>query len=182
MNLQILYKYRGVLPFILFSILLSTPGHVSMDRWFYLLVAGSLALRVWCRTYIGEHSRGSKFQAPRLIREGPYSLSRNPLYIANLLMGLSMIRLSGVSLGMQMGSFLLLTLQYGLLGYGENIFLKSRFGDEYIQWSAHTPMWIGNFRFVKGIRKQSILNAFLADGSTWFFQSIMIIMMMLIKN
>ncbi|MEZ4386941.1 MAG: isoprenylcysteine carboxylmethyltransferase family protein [Candidatus Krumholzibacteriia bacterium] len=55
----------------------STVGPVFALVGLFLMAAGILG-RLWCTLYIGGHKRDT------LVTEGPYSLCRHPLYLANL--------------------------------------------------------------------------------------------------
>ena len=59
------------------------------------MVAGE-AIRFWCQQYIGGASR-TRGASPgaALVSCGPYSMVRNPLYVANLLLTLGTASLSG---------------------------------------------------------------------------------------
>lgn len=77
----------------------------------------------------------------RLVTEGPYRFSRNPLYLARLTM------LSGASL--YLGSPGILALTLGLfLGIqffiipGEERRLEERFGEEYVEYRFRVPRWV----------------------------------------
>ncbi|MEW6077824.1 MAG: isoprenylcysteine carboxylmethyltransferase family protein [Thermodesulfobacteriota bacterium] len=83
--------------------------------------------------------------ADALNTSGAYSLTRNPLYLANFI----------VILGVVMYFFLWwLVVMYALAFWlyyeriimAEENFLKNKFGDEYIQWAETTPVFFPAFR------------------------------------
>jgi len=87
------YTYRGFLPVPLFGLvfLAAQPKALSFLVGFALAAAGEGG-RVWALTYIGPKSRAErKTRASRLIREGPFSLVRNPLYVANMMITLGIL-------------------------------------------------------------------------------------------
>ncbi len=103
-----------------------------------LLIVATLG-RVWCTIYVGGWKNNT------LVTEGPYSVSRNPLYLFSFI--------GGVGLGM-VTKHLLLTgvfavlfaLYYPFVVREEEKYLASRFGAEYRDYIARTPRWIPNFR------------------------------------
>ena len=94
--------------------------------------------RTWCTIYIG----GRKNQA--LVTEGPYSISRNPLYF------FSIIGAAGV--GAQMGS-LLAALVCGFVAWAiflwtvrrEEAALSAAFADSYPRYVARVPRFLPDF-------------------------------------
>lgn len=83
----------GLLPFMASSWRDDSWIHLTVEWVGLLLILVAVLGRCWCILYLGGH-KGSN-----LIRQGPYSLSRNPLYL------FSMIAVAGI--GAQSGSLLL---------------------------------------------------------------------------
>ena len=78
----------------------------------------------------------------RVIQEGMFRISRNPIYIGNGLIGIGLTILSGFYLA-PIIFFILFMVQYSLvIAYEENI-LEDRFGDEYRRYKKSVPRWIG---------------------------------------
>jgi len=89
------FKYRGAIgalilaPVVLFTLVSRPP--LPSDSWAHLLVqtigwmlfVTGAALRFWSTLYLGGRKDAE------LVMEGPYSLCRNPLYLASLLLALS---------------------------------------------------------------------------------------------
>jgi len=98
----------------------------------WLLFIGYLMLRFWATMYIG----GRKDK--QLQTSGPYSISRNPLYLGSLAYGLSIIFfLHSLSL---MAAFLLVTLIYSRwVIKSEEAVLEGKFGDEFRAYCALVP-------------------------------------------
>jgi protein-S-isoprenylcysteine O-methyltransferase Ste14 len=95
--------------------------------------------RVWCLVYSG--GRKNK----KLLSEGPYSVSRNPLYVFSFI--------GSVGLGMAVENPYLagiLALAFGIyypfVVRKEERHLASLFGAEYQHYAARTPRWIPKFR------------------------------------
>lgn len=104
-----------------------TPG--------YLLILAAIGIRLWCTLYIG--SRKSR----RLVTAGPYSMTRNPLYVGSVI--------GAVGVGLQTGM-----VTFALIGGGltalvfawvvgrEEAHLAGLFGDEYAAYCARTPRFL----------------------------------------
>ena len=76
------------------------PGRCTLDEWAgqavsllglplgaswgRRLVATGTALRLWSISYLGRSARTRKDKARRLVTTGPFSLCRNPIYMANM--------------------------------------------------------------------------------------------------
>ncbi len=130
-NLRALaFKYRGGVWTVIFVVILllarPLPGRICTGL--LLVVLGQL-LRFWgvgCITLY----RGDEVKAQRLATWGPYALVRNPLYVANGLLGLGWAWMSGnAATVIFLVSFYVL---YDLLIVPhEEEFLSGKFGQEY---------------------------------------------------
>ncbi len=121
------------------SILFSIPFIISGE-----------AIRIYSLRYSGGFTRSRELNAPSLVKEGPYSITRNPLYLGNLL------NLFGVLLAMWLPliifilSFLILFIIYLLIIISEEKFLEDRFGDKYREYKKNVPrLLINPFKFIK---------------------------------
>lgn len=102
-----------------------------------LLVMICIAGRTWCTLYIGSRKNS------QLITAGPYSMTRNPLYL------FSTIGAAGV--GLMTGSFVV-ALVFGLIAYlilnetarRESVHLRNLFGPDYDAYASRTPMFWPN--------------------------------------
>lgn len=147
------------------------PGDQTHEtvEWF-----GRLALfvcligRTWCSLYIG----GRKIR--ELVRVGPYSISRNPLYF------FSFIGAAGV--GAQTGS-LVVTALFVLLAWAvfrvvvgkEEQLLTSLYGEAYADYLREVPRFVPNFSRWEGqellqVRPDLVVRTFV-DG-LWFLAAI----------
>lgn len=72
---------------------------------------------------------------------GTYSLVRNPLYLGNFLMWLSMAMVTG-SVWFVIAVTLAFWIYYERIMYAEESFLRTRFGDAYLDWASKTPAFV----------------------------------------
>jgi protein-S-isoprenylcysteine O-methyltransferase Ste14 len=131
---------------VLAYVLLASPptflGPLTADlvglAGFFLLAVAALG-RLWCLVFIA----GKKNEI--LLAEGPYSITRNPLYLFTFLgvvgFGLAVENpwLAAV-LGVSFASYYPFTVAH------EEKRLISIFGTEYSRYCARTPRWIPDFR------------------------------------
>lgn len=122
---------------VLFSDSLWASGgllHEGTEMLGYVLIFLCIAGRSWCSLYIGGRKK------IQLIAEGPYSVSRNPLYVFSVL--------GGIGIGLQTGSFGV-GLICGLFAFAifsaviqrEESFLMSRFPAAFAAYAARVPRW-----------------------------------------
>jgi protein-S-isoprenylcysteine O-methyltransferase Ste14 len=140
-------------------------GHRSLEVVGQFLILFGIMGRAWCTMHIG----GKKFT--ELVTVGPFSVSRNPLYVFSLIATL------GASL--QIGSLLFAFLTvfgvwiiFDTTVRKEEAALRSRFGDRYAVYCARTPRygprlssWHGEDSVVVNM---PLLYRTLLDGSLFF--------------
>jgi protein-S-isoprenylcysteine O-methyltransferase Ste14 len=104
------------------------------------LCAVGQALRAWV---LGQVPDGTSGQNERLIAtdlntEGPYALTRNPLYLGNFLItaGLGVVAHDPVLLVLGMGLF---AVQYRAIIAAEEQFLRAKFGRRFDEYAARVP-------------------------------------------
>lgn len=130
---------------IAFVALLLTTGSVwqgtLVGRAMFLvgivLAAAGMLGRVWCLTY------SSGYKSSELVTQGPYSISRNPLYF------FSFVGLVGIGLATETFTLTLLLIAFFALVYpaviaGEEEFLRGRFGEPYGEYCRRTPRFLPN--------------------------------------
>lgn len=127
-------------------LLISAPSHTPggalllFAPWVgYVLVIFGAFGRVYCSSFIG----GRKNEA--IMRAGPYSVVRNPLYV------FSFIATIGIGLQSGMLTFTLLlvgafVLYYPFVVKREENFLSAKFGESYAQYVREVPRWIPNMK------------------------------------
>lgn len=127
-----------VLPFLASSWADASPMHQGVE-WVGLgLIVAAIMGRCWCMLYLG----GNK--GANLIDQGPYSISRNPLYI------FSIMAVAGI--GAQSGS-IVLSLVLALFVYAvfnnvideEERLLRKVFGPHYAEYCVRVPRLFPRF-------------------------------------
>lgn len=112
------------------------------------LIAGSL-LRLWAVSHGGNESRLHRPQTLAPVTNGPYAHVRQPLYMANLLIGAGMILLSDAFLL----AILLLALfawHYSVIIPAEEEFLKEKFGERFAAYCDSVPKCIPRRMLLRG--------------------------------
>ena len=201
---DILYRFRGYILALFAVALLACPAapfpQVSLDALALkgggttcipyigtlLFYALGIALRIRARQFIGQHTRGNTHEAATLVTTGPYAHMRHPLYTSNTYIALGAIFFHlGVS-----GLFLVFIIAIAFFEYAlaraEDRFLEEKFGDTWRAWAQRTPMTTANIealfcRNSGGSPARTVLQAFRADASTWFWFGFFNLIMVLIK-
>ena len=192
----ILYRFRGYI-LALFAVALIAcpaapfPQGKSISEFVPYIAAlfpyaGGIALRVRARQYIGQHTRGSTHTADELVTDGPYAQCRHPLYTSNLFiaLGAASFHLGTNQLFVIFAPALML-FEFAL-ARAEDRFLEEQFGDTWRAWAQRTPMSSANIealfcRNSGDSPARTVLQAFRADASTWFWFVFFNLIMVLIK-
>jgi protein-S-isoprenylcysteine O-methyltransferase Ste14 len=150
-----LFRWRSYIP-----ILFLAPLFLGLSRFTYLggdhdldllweavcLAVAFVGLAIRCHVAghapartSGRNTRGQV--ADRLNKTGMYSVVRNPLYVGNLFMWL------GVGLFLHDALIvavlvLVYWLYYERIVVAEEDFLRDRFGEEFTEWAARTPVFV----------------------------------------
>lgn len=103
---------------------------------FVLLIAGIL-LRIWATASIS-HRKSSE-----LVTSGPYSLSRNPLYLGTLLIVCGFLSFWHSATLLLFAVPPILLYIFGVVPAEERL-LASRFGETFDDYARRTPRWIPN--------------------------------------
>ncbi len=152
-----LFRRRGFLPVFLLAgglgfLSLYLPDHpVSPPLWYEALCLGvslfGLYIRIITIGHTPKHTSGrniKKQKASVLNTTGIYSMVRHPLYLGNFFMWL------GLALFVYHVWFALLAvfifwLYYERIMFAEESFLRQKFGQDYLDWSVHTPAFFPRF-------------------------------------
>ena len=147
-----LFKHRSYLPLTILPLLfysLFTPVVISFNLLFYIglsisLLGECIRIITVAFTPAGTSGRNTKQQqAASLNQTGIYSIVRHPLYLGNFLIFLGPFIFAGniCSIIIFILSF---WIYYERIMYAEELFLISKFGSEYENWSSKTPAFIPN--------------------------------------
>lgn len=103
--------------------------------------------RIWSVAYIGKESRCRAVAAETLVTAGPYAHTRNPIYLANMIM------YSGVTImaNIWLPWFLLIVwcyfgFQYYCIIQIESATLTEMFTEEFAQYKASVPAFIPSLK------------------------------------
>jgi len=110
-----------------------------------IAVVIGLGMYAWCLAFHYKSYRDSvriSYSPPRLVIDGPYQVSRNPMYVAGLFAWIGWAIFYGspaVFIGL---IFLWAIFSVRVIPHEERL-LEELFGDEYRQYKASVPRWIG---------------------------------------
>ena len=123
---------------------LSESGwHEAID----ILGAAAIVLCILGRTWSSIYIAGSK--RVRVVDTGPYSLTRNPLYVFSVIGALGVGLTTGsVVLGAALG--LVTFLVFHMVILSEETFLRTQFGGDYADYAARVPRWLPKFSAWRG--------------------------------
>jgi protein-S-isoprenylcysteine O-methyltransferase Ste14 len=153
-----LFRWRSYLPLLLVALFLLAlrgyhyPGYSEEldELWEVLCLAVGffgLAIRAFTAGYAprGTSGRNTRRQiADTLNTTGPYSLVRNPLYLGNFFMGLGPAMFACLW-WLVLIYVLAFALYYERIIFAEEAFLRTRFGDAWVEWAGRTPAFLPRF-------------------------------------
>ena len=105
-----------------------------------LLLAG-IALRLWAIRYMGRSNRTQRAKARALMTQGPFALTRNPLYVSNLTGVAGFVLLSGLD-WFVVPAVALAWVWYDVIVRWEEKLLEERFGLAYAGYRERVPRWV----------------------------------------
>ena len=108
------------------------------------LIALGLALNLWAdATFKRAEVVVVPFGAtPRLVDDGPFGFSRNPMYLGMTMASAGFAIASGVLVDLVFAAALALWLHWAYV-LPEERFLSERFGPQYESYCRRTPRWLG---------------------------------------
>ena len=112
-----------------------------------ILVLIGESIRINAVSHAGGITRTMNVGAPSLCTSGLYSMTRNPLYLGNMIIYLGIVLIAGGEHVFIMGGivFLYFTFQYMMIISLEEETLKKLFGDEYISYMQNVPRLFPKF-------------------------------------
>ena len=141
-----LFRQRTWLPLPLIAAILLLPASRDVEPtplWLSgaaLVLAGE-ALRLWAVHHIGVISRTRSDRLGPLVSTGPFSLTRNPLYLANVALWVG-FAMSARLLWLVPLLLVVLGLEYHAIVRWEEHLLTARLGDSYRAYAARVPRWV----------------------------------------
>lgn len=127
-----------------------TPAHEAIETLGFLLLALCVAGRVVSTIYIGGRKNGE------IVRLGPYSVVRNPLYGCSVL-GFAGLGLSVGSLAIGIASGAALFLLYSAVVRAEEARLLGHFGGSYRAYLDEVPRWIPDFSLWREAERTEVM-------------------------
>lgn len=107
-----------------------------------VLLVTAASGRVWCAMFAAGHKNEV------LLSEGPYSITRNPLYVFSFLGTIGFgLAVENPLLALVLG--VLFAAYYPFVVRKDERFLQSKFGTQFSDYCAQTPRWIPNFRLYR---------------------------------
>ncbi len=154
-----LFKYRSYLPFglllagLIFMVYNAQNISAADETWLMgalkdtAIFIGLLGLLVRVLTigYTPKNTSGRNTSegqiADSLNTKGMYAILRNPLYLGNYLMWLAISMLTG-NIAFILIFTLIFWIYYERIVFSEEVFLRQKFGQTYLDWAAKTPPFI----------------------------------------
>lgn len=130
-----------------------------------ILIATAITGRAWCTIHIANRKK------TELVRTGPYSMSRNPLYVFSMIAAFGAGLLSAsVTLGVVFA--LVVFLVFDQVIRKEEAFLLDAFGEDYRRYLKETPRWFPRFSAYRDVEelvtRPKLFLITLRDGSAFF--------------
>ena len=138
---ELFIRYRSTIGILSLIVLLyySEPVKISILVGFLFMLCG-IFFRAWSSGYLNKDRE--------LATDGPYALTRNPLYFGNFLLGLG-IAIAGNTIYTYSIFLAYYTLFFPLLMVIEHHRLKKMFGKEYESWAANHNAFFPKLKKVK---------------------------------
>ena len=136
-----LFRLRGLVPvpLLLAAVLHARPALAWQLGGLGLIALGE-GLRLWGVAWIGPRSRTRTAQVGALVEGGPFSRSRNPLYVGNLLMHAGIALMTGRAWWPPLAVGLL-ALHYSAVVRWEESRLEAALGEAYRDYRGRVPRW-----------------------------------------
>lgn len=191
------FKWRNIVfPLVLLSLFISfPPPHQYMgyewveevkDVLAVLLILSGLAFRAatigWA--YIKRGGLNKKVYASELVTSGFFGLSRNPLYVGNMIIYTGVFLVHGNPFVMVFGIALYWFIYESIIA-AEEFFLTQKFGNDYLEYCKSVPRWIPDFSRYGNVTEGmsfSTLRAIAKDYTTIFNAFLAIVMIEIIEG
>lgn len=144
-----LFKYRSYtpLPFVILMLAFVNPTLISVIAGFLIALSGE-AIRTWAVSYAGSETRTtSGVGGTYLVTQGPYALTRNPLYIGNILIYTGIGVMSNALFPyLQTAGLIYFTFQYYCIILNEEEYLQKTFRDKFHIYTVTVNRFFPKFK------------------------------------
>ena len=140
---ELFFKWRSYtpIPLLLAALVLARPTWWSMLLGYAVLAGGEL-LRISSVGFASGATRTLQAGVGDLITGGPYSYTRNPLYLGNFLISLGLCLAAWAWMPWMVLAFLAaFSLQYGFIVHLEEQVLRDKLGATYDEYFREVPRW-----------------------------------------
>ena len=136
-----LFQFRGLLVMVPVFVAFLWPDGGRVEESVVWSVGpsvflGAIALRVWAQYHLGYRMPVST----RLTTSGPYRYIRNPIYVANAIMALSVIFMMEVLWVIPLATLWCAVLYWQVVRYEERHLLR-KYGEAHRTYLAEVPRW-----------------------------------------
>lgn len=190
-----LFKHRSYLPLILFALativlLFDHKGIFDFSNpvWglsCFLISMLGLGVRIFTIGFIPKATSGKNRKgqiADVLNKKGIYSVVRHPLYLGNFLVSLGIFFYVGI-IWYTIVCILLFWLYYERIMFAEELFLRNKFKEEFLIWSAKTPSFIPRLKlWQKPEMDFSIRNVLKRENDSFFSIMVSFVYFNALKN
>lgn len=149
---EFLFKFRSYtpIPLVIIAFLGSNPTPNKIILGTTIVLVGEL-IRIWSAGYLGGSGRARRIGGEFLVTQGPYSYTRNPLYLGNLLLSVGLL----ISFWAFMPYLMLILLglfcfQYYSIIKAEEEVLQKKFGKEYISYKSSVSVFFPKLKRYRG--------------------------------
>jgi len=140
-----LFRYRSYtpIPFLLLMLVFARPTPLSVALGMVGVVLGE-SLRFWGVAYAGPLTRVTgSVGAPELVVAGPFAHVRNPLYVGNMIMYVSLgIMANALAPWLVIVAAAYFYFQYAMIASLEEEFLARTFDSEYRAYATLVPRFV----------------------------------------
>ena len=140
---ELFIKYRSSVGIVCLIIVLylSQPTAKSITIGFFFILGG-IFFRAWSSGYINKDNA--------LAKDGPYALTKNPLYFGNFILGLG-IAISGNTIFTFLIFLIYYLVYFPFLMVLEHRRMRKRFGEEYEEWSKQSNSFFPKIKLIRNM-------------------------------
>lgn len=182
---QFLFKNRSYtpLPFVFLIVLFATPTLTSILTGIVFVILGE-AIRIWAVSFAGSETRTTgSVGGSQLVTQGPYSITRNPLYVGNVIIYTGVgIMSNSIFPYLQILGFIYFIFQYYTIIISEEDYLRQTFTEKFNVYTNSVGRLFPKFKKVpaeiNSNIKPSLLDGLKSEKRT--FNSIIIITLIIL--